>query len=78
MTLTANRESTNEIACPKDFNSDTNPKDFTRDEAQTISPINTEFSPIDKSNFSLTDSKMQKEFNYDYHHWGANIKVMEL
>ena len=60
MTITANRESTNEIASPKKFNSDVNPKGFTREQTQTITPNNTDLNLIDKSkNFYFTDSKMQ-------------------
>ena len=70
MTLTAIQESTKEIASPKSFNSDVNPKDFTREQAQALTPINTEVNLID-------DSKMQKQFNYDNHHWGANKKVIK-
>ena len=48
MTLTTERETTNEIDSPKKFNSDVNPKDFTREQAQTNTPINTEPNLIDK------------------------------
>ena len=76
MTLTTNRESNKKIDSPKKLIWDVNPKDFTREKTRTITPTNTEFDFIDKSkNFYVTDSKMQKQFNYDYHHWGANKKV---
>ena len=42
MTLKAKRESTNEIASPKKSISDTNLKDYTGKQAQTINLINTE------------------------------------
>ena len=76
--LATNRATTNEITSPKKINSDVNPKDFTRKQAQTLTPFNTEVNPIDRSKFCFTDSKMQKQFNYDYHHWGANKKEMEI
>ena len=79
MTLRANRELTTEIAPPKKFNWDANSKHFTREQAQTINSINTEFNPINKSNnFDFTDSKTEKQFKYEYHHWGANKKVMDI
>ena len=79
LTLKANRELSNEIAPPKKFNSDANSKDFTREQAQTINSINTQFNPITKSNnFDFTDSKMEKQFNYKYRHWGGNKIVMDI
>ena len=79
MALKYNQESFNEIASPKNFNSVFNPKDFTRQHAQENSSINTEFNLIEKSNnFYFTDSKIEEQFNYDYHHWAANNKVMEI
>ena len=78
MTLTANRESANVIASPMKFNSDVNPKDLTREQAQATTPFRSEPNLIDKSNnFYFTDSKMQSQFKYDYHHWGANSKVLK-
>ena len=39
-----------EISSAEKFNSDVNPKDFTSEQAQAITPVNTEFNLIDKSN----------------------------
>ena len=79
MTLKSNRESTNEIASPKKINPDANSKDLTRKQAQGIISINTKLTPIVKINyFDFTDSKVGKKFNYEYNHWGANKKVMEI
>ena len=79
MTIKTNRESTKEIDLPKKLNPDVNPKDFTRKQAQTITPSNTDFDLIDTNkNFYFPDSKRQKHFISDYHHWGADKKVMEI
>ena len=54
-----------------------NSKNFTREQAQTINSINTIFNPINEiSNFISADSKIEKQFNYEYHHWKANKKVI--
>ena len=71
MTLKVNRESTNEIALPKKFISDTNSKVFTSKQAQTVFSKNTESNPINARNsfdFDFTNSKMEKQFNYKYDH----------
>ena len=62
MALKAKRESTNEIALPEKFDSDVNPKDFTRKQAEAINSINTEFNLIDKSNI----------FNLQIRNWRSN------
>ena len=50
-----------------------------RKQAQRSNSINTESNVIIKSNnFDFTDSKTEKQFNYEYHHWGANKKVMDI
>ena len=73
MTLTAHRESTNEIVSQKKIKSDVYRKNFMREQAPAINSINTEFILRDKNkNFYFTDSKIEKHFKYDYHHWGAN------
>ena len=60
MTLTATRESTNENAPPKKFNSDVNSEEFTSEQAQIITLNNTEFNLIEKrGNFYFTNSEMQ-------------------
>ena len=79
MTLKANRESTNEIASPEKFDLDVFPKDFTREQSQANNSIKTEFNLIDKSNkFCFADSKIDKQFNHDYHHGAANKEMMEI
>ena len=76
MTLKKNRAFTNENVSPKKFIRDANSKDLARKQAQAINSTNTNFDPINKiSNFDFTDSKMEKQFNFNYHHWGARTKV---
>ena len=66
MTLKANRESSIETVSPKKPIWDGNPKDFTREPAQTINLFDTESTVIIKSmNFDFTDSKIEKQFNYE-------------
>ena len=79
MAVKPKRESTNEIASPKKIDTNVNPKDFTRGQAQANISINIEFNLIERSfTFYFTDSKMEKQINYDYYHWGANKKVMDF
>ena len=69
MTSTGNRESTNKLASPKKHISDVNTKVFTCQQAQAATPINEPSNLIDKNEyFQFTDSKVQKQINYDYHH----------
>ena len=77
MTPKTNRKSTDQIISLKKFSSEVNPKGFTREQTQTITPINTEIIFIDKSkNIYSPGSKWQKYLNYDHHHWGANRKML--
>ena len=78
MTLKANQESTDENASTEKSDSDVNSKDFTCEQAQAINSIKVEFILSDKKNkFHFTASKMEKQFNFEYHHWADNKKVVE-
>ena len=62
MTLKANRESSNEIASPKNFDSKVNPKDFKNEQAKANISITAKFNLSDKSNiFRFRDSIMEKQ-----------------
>ena len=50
MTLEVSRESNNENVSPRNFDSEVNPEDFTREQAQAINSYNTEYNLIDKNN----------------------------
>ena len=55
------------------------PKNFTRKQAQAINLANADFKPMNKINeFDLTNSTMKKNLTYEYQHWGADKKVMEI
>ena len=61
MTLTTNREPTNEIASKKII-PDANLKGFTREQAQTFISINTNFDPNNKiHHFGCEYQKMEKK-----------------
>ena len=66
MSLKTNQELVNEIASPMKSIPDTNSNDFTHEQAPAINTINTTFNPINKNNnFELTDSKTEKQLNYE-------------
>ena len=78
MASTTNRELNNEIASLKNFIPDVKSKDFTPKRTQAIKSIFKNHSLIDKINkFDFTDSKMEK-FPHEYHHWGANKRIMDI
>ena len=69
MSLTTNRELTNQTVSPNKFILDVDSKDFRRDRTQAIISISTNHKLIDKiSKFDFTDSRMEKKFAHQYHH----------
>ena len=79
MTSKTNRELTNGNASLETFIPDAKSQDFTGEQALAINSINTISNAIDKNNnFDFTDLKMETKFTYDYHHWGANQKMMKI
>ena len=76
--LTTNRELTNEIASTKEFTDEFKSKDFTYEQTQAIRLISTNQNlteKIKKPNFK--DSKLDKKFADENHHWVANKKIMD-
>ena len=58
MTSKTNRQSTNEIASPKKPIPDDSSEDFTREQAEAINSITTNFNPLNETtNFDFTDLK---------------------
>ena len=79
MTLKTNREKTNDIFPRMKFIPDASSLDFTSEQAQAINSININFNPIERiNNIDFKDSKKEKQFNYEYQHWAANKKVMDI
>ena len=78
VTSRTNRKLTNEVSSPVKFIRDTNSKDFTRKQPQAINSFNTNFTFNKKiNNFVFTDWITEMQWNYKYHRWRANEKVMD-
>ena len=78
MTLTTDRELTNQIASLKKLIPDVISKDFTRERKEAIESVSMNYNLNDKiSKFGFTDLKIEKKFTDDFHHWGANKKIMD-
>ena len=78
MILKTKREWTSEVASPKKFFPDVTSEEFTREQAQTVNSINTNFNLLDEKNkLAFAHLKMEKNFTYEYPHWGTNKNLMD-
>ena len=78
MVSTTNQKLTLETASAENSIPDVKSRDFSSKWVRAINSIFTNSNLlINTSNFDFKDMKMERKFMHEYHHWGANSKIMD-